>query len=86
MFELDGRYIHFMVRRSVEQVGAGPRHCEDAPAVRFSSDGVPDRGPGDGDPRLSPEGRRALTELLEGDDLWALFQEIGEEDPDLAFP
>lgn len=75
-----------MVRRSVEQAGVEPRLCAAAPAVEFSRDGVPDRGPGDGDPRLSPEGRRALTELLEGDDLWEMFQEIGEEDPDLAFP
>jgi len=27
-----------------------------------------------------------LTELLEGDDLWEMFQEVGEEDPNLAFP
>lgn len=75
-----------MVHHPVEQAGAEASQCEHALAIQFSSDGVPDSGPGDGDPRLSPEGRRALTELLEGDDLWAIFQEIGEEDPNLAFP
>ena len=75
-----------MVHHPVEQAGADSRLHKDPPAIKFSWDGVPDCGPGDGDPRLSPEGRRALTELLEGDDLWDIFQEIGEEDLNLAFP
>ena len=75
-----------MVHHPVEQADSVPRPVGDSPGIKFSCDGVPDRGPGDGDPRLSPEGRRALTELLEGDDLWEMFQEVGEEDPNLAFP